>query len=721
MQRGFGVSELDAQVALELLQPVIGEHESVLLIVRARLSSKKDVDLLAVCDHHIVSLSIKDPTYLPTVWELQDVEGLSEVKLTAIHLRKWDGSLFNVGYLLNRRKDEELLTTVIRDTITSQPKYEEYRQSVASLEVLQTGHKFPDSSGRSIARRLHLFLKAGEVVLFVARFIGSSGVKADAIALTDQQMLLFKLDAFGEAPSATMSYRNLADFTLKKGKLSITDQVGNHVELGRLRYGAQDGEVFSTLLDGQIPSSSAHKNSQSSEHALAPEPELPSLADSPGTTCDVRLESGGAKLIPVIKAFRGYTDLGLKDAKKLVESAPTIILRDISIERGRSIKQELEDLGARVTLEVGESHSVPRDDVMNAQVGSTVVSDSAEVNGNNRAVDLVETKQTSHPKFCSQCGESVASFDQRFCHSCGESLEINPAKAPKARSQLKQRNATAGSDSLLLGEACYERADFVGAKTHFERAAADGSVVAMFNLGVVSNKLGDPSGSRGWYLKAAHLGHVESMFNVGVLLSDSGEVAEGVRWYEEAAKLGHVSAAYNLGLYFDQDMGDTRTAEFWFERAARDGDPDALFMLASILKENGDIEGAKARYLLASEAGKIEATHNLGLILREEGDQDGAVKTLMLAAERGSTSAMTLLGADYRENGDLATAQVWLTRSAEAGDADGMYELAQLMLQIGPDDGGWLRRASDAGDLRARALLAVVSPNAGTGRRIIRD
>jgi len=727
MRCGNGVSESAGKAALELVQSALGQEASVHLVLKAGLASKKALDLLVVSDHHIVNVSTKEPSCPPVVWDLQEVEGLAEIKSTGIYLRKWDGSRVNVGYLLHRRKDEELLEPLLRHIISSQPEYEENRLKIASREVRGIGYKFPDESGRSVARRLDSFLQSGEVVLFVSRFIGSSGIKADSIALTDQHILLFDLEAFGEAPTAAMSYRNVAHFSLKKSKLSIADQVGNHVELGRLRYDSQDGSVVDQVLGERIPSSLTSRTSTNDPDSDRTVPESPSLETATDTKCDIWLESGGSKLIPVIKACREHAGLGLREAKKLVESAPTIILRDISIGRGTAIKRELEDLGASVTLHILEVEPTSGVDVMDEQLGSPAVAEPVEIPERSSLSAPGDNHQAVRPRFCSRCGESVASKEHRFCHGCGEPLDESSTNAPQVRNHSTVTDQTigtvesSGSDALSLGEVCYERGDLIGAKAHFESAAADGSLVAMFNLGVVSNELGNSSEARSWYLKAADLGDVEAKFNLAVLLSDSGEVAEAVRWYEEAAGSGHISAAYNLGVHFDQNVGNTEAAALWFERAARDGDADALFMLASILKEQGDMEGAKARYRRASEAGKVEATQNLGLILLQEGSQESAVETLLLAAEQGSTSAMTVLGTNFRERGDLDAAQVWLTKAAEAGDADGMYELAQLLLQVGPDDGGWMRRASDAGHLQARVFVAAVNPNTGSGRRTIRD
>ena len=65
---------------------------------------------------------------------------------------------------------------------------------------------------------------------------------------------------------------------------------------------------------------------------------------------DVVLESFGAKKIQVIKVVREITSLGLKEAKALVDGAPSPVREAISKEDAEEIKGKLEGVGATVTL-----------------------------------------------------------------------------------------------------------------------------------------------------------------------------------------------------------------------------------------------------------------------------------------------------------------------------------------------------------------------------------
>ena len=66
------------------------------------------------------------------------------------------------------------------------------------------------------------------------------------------------------------------------------------------------------------------------------------------TEFDVELTEGSG--VPVIKAVREITGLGLKEAKDLVTEAPKIVKEGVSKEEAENIKKQLEEAGAKVTI-----------------------------------------------------------------------------------------------------------------------------------------------------------------------------------------------------------------------------------------------------------------------------------------------------------------------------------------------------------------------------------
>jgi len=68
------------------------------------------------------------------------------------------------------------------------------------------------------------------------------------------------------------------------------------------------------------------------------------------TEFNVELTDAGANKINVIKAVRTVTELGLKEAKDLVDGAPKVVKEGVKKEDAEKIKKTLEEAGAKVTL-----------------------------------------------------------------------------------------------------------------------------------------------------------------------------------------------------------------------------------------------------------------------------------------------------------------------------------------------------------------------------------
>ncbi len=68
------------------------------------------------------------------------------------------------------------------------------------------------------------------------------------------------------------------------------------------------------------------------------------------TEFDVVLQSVGDKKINVIKVVRAHTGLGLKEAKELVDKAPSTVKEGIQKDEAEKLKKEFEEAGATVDL-----------------------------------------------------------------------------------------------------------------------------------------------------------------------------------------------------------------------------------------------------------------------------------------------------------------------------------------------------------------------------------
>lgn len=71
------------------------------------------------------------------------------------------------------------------------------------------------------------------------------------------------------------------------------------------------------------------------------------------TAFDLKLEGGfeASVKIKIIKEVRACTNLGLKEAKELVENAPTLLKKGVSKEEAEKIIGKLKDVGAKVVME----------------------------------------------------------------------------------------------------------------------------------------------------------------------------------------------------------------------------------------------------------------------------------------------------------------------------------------------------------------------------------
>lgn len=87
--------------------------------------------------------------------------------------------------------------------------------------------------------------------------------------------------------------------------------------------------------------------------AMAAAPAAGGAAAAPAevkTTFDVILTDGGANKINVIKEVRAITNLGLKEAKALVETAPKPVKEGIPKEEADKIKAQIESAGGKVEI-----------------------------------------------------------------------------------------------------------------------------------------------------------------------------------------------------------------------------------------------------------------------------------------------------------------------------------------------------------------------------------
>ena len=84
--------------------------------------------------------------------------------------------------------------------------------------------------------------------------------------------------------------------------------------------------------------------------AVAAGPAAEAAVAEEQTEFTVMLTSFGSSKVPVIKAIREITGLGLKEAKDLVEGAPTAVREGVEAPEAEELKKKLEEAGASVEV-----------------------------------------------------------------------------------------------------------------------------------------------------------------------------------------------------------------------------------------------------------------------------------------------------------------------------------------------------------------------------------
>ena len=84
--------------------------------------------------------------------------------------------------------------------------------------------------------------------------------------------------------------------------------------------------------------------------AASPAAGQEAAAEEEQTEFDVVLTSFGTSKVPVIKAVREITGLGLKEAKDLVESAPASVKEGVVKDEAEELKKKFEEVGATVEI-----------------------------------------------------------------------------------------------------------------------------------------------------------------------------------------------------------------------------------------------------------------------------------------------------------------------------------------------------------------------------------
>ena len=253
---------------------------------------------------------------------------------------------------------------------------------------------------------------------------------------------------------------------------------------------------------------------------------------------------------------------------------------------------------------------------------------------------------------------------------------------------------------------------------------------------------GDWIAARRYAETAAIAGHADAAALTGIMARDGrgGErsLATAARWFQRAAEQEHPVALYQLGLLarLSDDSLALGLPRRWFERAARAGHIDGMVAFALALKSSGiPQEGALARTWAerAAQQGSAEGMFQLAQML-DDGtggprDAAGARVWYERAANANIAEAAFQAGMMWAdgEGGEASdeTARRWLRIAAESGfaPAQGQYGLVLYQGRGGPElreeAAHWFGEGARGGDAESQYLYAfVLAQGDGVARNV---
>ena len=127
-----------------------------------------------------------------------------------------------------------------------------------------------------------------------------------------------------------MSAKSIDTLINEIGNLSVFD-LAELVKSLEERFGVSAAMPAAAAAPSSAPTAAAAKAEEKAEYKL-------------------ELLDGGDQKIKVIKAVKAMTKLGLTEAKKLVDEAPSVLLESVPTAEAKAMKDELEAAGAKVKL-----------------------------------------------------------------------------------------------------------------------------------------------------------------------------------------------------------------------------------------------------------------------------------------------------------------------------------------------------------------------------------
>ena len=294
--------------------------------------------------------------------------------------------------------------------------------------------------------------------------------------------------------------------------------------------------------------------------------------------------------------------------------------------------------------------------------------------------------------FCKFCGSELRN-EARFCKKCGKPVDtsetVSEAVAPVSEKNAAdiQFNETARlaesgdmNAQFELGRIFAHKEEFTDAIIWFEKAAAQGHVLAISSLGIIYlDGYGvdkDINRALEYLEKASDMDDPYSTNLLGTIYYDGTGVKQdgekAAMYFEKAAKLGDANAFLNLG-------------DYYIKRAI-----DCYAVILSDCEDKEFVDSAYSNLLKYAESGVVDAQFALykyysteNLKSYSEETRKKSLKWLMKAAEGGIASAQYDLGMLFSTGvrsipKDTEKAIEWLTKAREQGNEAADYAIRQI-------------------------------------------
>ncbi|MCD9879175.1 transcriptional regulator [Streptomyces guryensis] len=216
------------------------------------------------------------------------------------------------------------------------------------------------------------------------------------------------------------------------------------------------------------------------------------------------------------------------------------------------------------------------------------------------------------------------------------------------------------------------------------------------------------------FQRAAHTDVGTSAFERAHLAAEAGDWVGFERLYRQDVDASEFAIGGYAGLL--TKSADKDELERWHRLATDDHDPQAMFLIAWMLEEAGDQEGAERLARQAAEAGHPGIAFQLGWA-RQINDRKGADRAYLPAAHAGHSNARYHLAMMRQSAGDREGAEYWLRRACEVGNYFAMRDLASLRAAAGDlaESKRLAQQAADAGDpvvmIQAAAHMQWTNPD----------